>query len=45
MMDGVVPLSALLHDTTDQRPTDNDQHDDEIRQAIDDYDRYDWLLI
>ena len=45
MIDVAASLSAGLHNATDRRPTDNNQHNDEIRQAIDDYDRYDQLLI
>ena len=45
MIDVVAPLSALLHNAMDRWPTDNNQHSDEIRQAIDDYNRYDRLLI
>ena len=45
MIDVVAPLSALLHNVTDQQPTDNNDHNDEICQALDDYDRYDQLLI
>ena len=45
MIDVAASLSARLHNATDRRPTDNNQHNDEIRQAIDDYDRYDRLLI
>ena len=45
MIDVVAPLSALLHNVTDQQPTDNNDHNDEIRQALDDYNRYNWLLI
>ena len=45
MIDVAAPLSALLHNATDQQPTDNNDHNDEIRQALDDYNRYDRLLI
>jgi len=45
MIDVAAALSAQLHNATDQRPTDNNQYHDEICQAIDDYDRYDRLLI
>ena len=45
ILDAAAPLSARLHNAMDRRPTDNNQHNDEIRQAIDDYDRYDRLLI
>ena len=45
MIDAAASLSAWLHNVTERRPTDDNQHNDEIRQAIDDYDRYDQLLI
>ena len=45
MIDVVAPLSALLHNATNQQPKDNNDHNDEICQALDDYERYDQLLI
>ena len=45
MIDAAASLSAWLHNATDRQPIDNNQHNDENRQAIDDYDRYDRLLI
>jgi len=45
MIDVAAPLSALLHNAADRRSPDNNQYDDEICQAIDDYDTYNRLLI
>ena len=45
MIDMAALLLAWLHNAMNQRSMDNNRCGDEICQAIDDYNRYDHLLI